>query len=120
MRNARNRAPATWRSLNALRSVANGFDLKPESALDTSSNLIAAIIRASIHPAAMAKAGAALNMNLCAEAAMYIDTPIHTTTKMKWGEGFFGTLTAAQTSPIIANQKVTAPNDSARLENPGA
>ncbi len=120
MRNARNKAPTMCRSLNAFRIVLRGLDRKPESDREISSNLSAAMRSASIQPAAMAKAGEALNMNLEAEAAMYMDTPIHTTTKVRWGEGFLGILRAAQTRPMMASQNVTAPNDSTRLENPGA
>ncbi|OPX61580.1 MAG: hypothetical protein A4E29_00702 [Methanomassiliicoccales archaeon PtaB.Bin134] len=78
------------------------------------------IIRPSIQPAETAKAGEALKTNLAAEAAMYTEMPTHTTTKMKWGLMFLGTLYAAHPIPMRDSQNVTMPKDMARLENPGA
>ncbi|OPY29752.1 MAG: hypothetical protein A4E31_00555 [Methanomassiliicoccales archaeon PtaU1.Bin030] len=78
-RKARNRTPATWLIFTFFLNVRRGLDQKPLNVLGMSSNLSLLISRASIHPAAMAKAGEALNRNLLAEAAIYMLTAIHTT-----------------------------------------
>ena len=84
-----------WRNLMDLRKFCRKLPREPTMDLKNSANSALSIIRTNTHPAITAKAGVALNTNLPAADAMYMDTAVHTTRKTRYGVRFLGILTAA-------------------------
>ena len=120
MKNTRNRAPTMCLIFTLFLNMCLKDPLAPFRDFLTPLKSSLSTITSTTQPAAMAKAGAALNMNLPADMAMNMAADIQTTMNMYPAVVCLGILSRAYIKPISERKKVTIPNDIASSLNWGA
>src|SRR4030042_1049925 len=118
--NPMNRAPTMCRILTLFLSTCMYEPLAPMSDFRTLLKSSLSMMTTSTWDAAIANAGAALNMNLAAEIAMKMAAPSQTTMKMYDAVACFGILVMAHMRPMRDMKNVTIPNPMATSLNKGA